>query len=54
MLNSTAEQYTHLLPSITDGSLGDMIYLHLYKNLGLIIDIVSSICCINNISLKAK
>ena len=54
MLNSTAEQYTRLLPSVTDGSLGDMIYLHLYKNLGLIIDIVSSICCINNISLKAK
>jgi deoxyhypusine synthase len=54
MLNSTAEQYTRLLPSVTDGSLGDMIYLHSYKNLGLTIDIVSDICHINDISLQAK
>ena len=54
MLNLTAEQYTCLLPSVTDSSLGDMIYLHLCKNLGLTIDIVSNICCINNISLQAK
>jgi deoxyhypusine synthase len=54
MLNSTTEQYTRLLPSVTDGSLGDMIYLHSYKNLGLTIDIVSDIHRINNISLQAK
>jgi len=27
-------------PALTDGSLGDMIYFHSYKNPGLIIDIV--------------
>ena len=54
MLNSTAEQYTCLLPSITDSSLGDMIYLHSCKNLGLTIDIVSNIRHINDISLQAK
>jgi deoxyhypusine synthase len=54
MLNLTAEQYTRLLPSVTDGSLRDMIYLHSYKNLGLTIDIVSDIRRINDISLQAK
>ena len=54
MLNLTAEQYTCLLPSITDSSLRDMIYLHSCKNLGLTIDIVSDIHHINDISLQAK
>src|SRR5258708_31573998 len=41
-------------PALTDGSLGDMIYFHSYKNPGLVIDIVSDIRRINDISLKAK
>ena len=27
-------------PALTDGSLGDMIYFHSYRNPGLVIDIV--------------
>lgn len=27
-------------PALTDGSLGDMIYFHSYKNPGLVLDIV--------------
>jgi len=27
-------------PALTDGSIGDMIYFHSYKNPGLILDIV--------------
>ena len=27
-------------PALTDGSIGDMIYFHSYKNPGLVIDIV--------------
>lgn len=27
-------------PAITDGSLGDMLYFHSYKNPGLVVDIV--------------
>lgn len=34
-------------PAITDGSLGDMIFFHSYKNPGLIIDLVSDIRGIN-------
>jgi deoxyhypusine synthase len=30
-------------PAITDGSLGDMIYFHSYKNPGLVLDLVSGI-----------
>jgi deoxyhypusine synthase len=30
-------------PALTDGSLGDMIYFHSYKNPGLIIDLVEGI-----------
>lgn len=28
-------------PALTDGSLGDMLYFHSYKNPGLILDIIS-------------
>ncbi|PVV01640.1 hypothetical protein BB560_003932 [Smittium megazygosporum] len=35
-------------PALTDGSLGDMLYFHSYKNPGLVIDIVSDIRAINN------
>ena len=30
-------------PAITDGSLGDMIYVHSYKNPGLIVDIAQGV-----------
>ncbi|WFD26845.1 deoxyhypusine synthase [Malassezia nana] len=41
-------------PALTDGSLGDMIYFHSYKNPGLTIDIVRDIRRLNDISVKAK
>ncbi|KAI9003111.1 DHS-like NAD/FAD-binding domain-containing protein [Gaertneriomyces semiglobifer] len=41
-------------PALTDGSLGDMIYFHSYKNPGLIIDIASDIRSINNTAVFAK
>ena len=30
-------------PALTDGSIGDMIYIHSYKNPGLIVDIAQGI-----------
>lgn len=30
-------------PALTDGSLGDMIYFHSYKNPGLVLDIVEGV-----------
>jgi deoxyhypusine synthase len=41
-------------PAITDGSLGDMIFFHSYKNPGLIIDIVGDIRGINRAAMNAK
>lgn len=41
-------------PALTDGSLGDMIYFHSYKNPGLIIDIVADIRKLNDMSVHAK
>ncbi|CAO3626071.1 unnamed protein product [Cunninghamella echinulata] len=41
-------------PAITDGSLGDMIYFHSYKNPGLIVDIAADIRSINNEAVFAK
>ncbi|KAJ1912509.1 Deoxyhypusine synthase [Mycoemilia scoparia] len=35
-------------PAITDGSLGDMLYFHSYKNPGLVLDLVEDIRAINN------
>ncbi|KAJ1650382.1 Deoxyhypusine synthase, partial [Dispira simplex] len=35
-------------PAITDGSLGDMIYFHTYRNPGLVIDLVADIRAVNN------
>lgn len=40
-------------PALTDGSIGDMIYFHSYKNPGLIVDIAQDIRKINSISVKA-
>lgn len=30
-------------PALTDGSLGDMLYFHSYKNPGLVLDIISGV-----------
>ncbi|XP_039626422.1 deoxyhypusine synthase [Polypterus senegalus] len=41
-------------PAITDGSLGDMMYFHSYKNPGLVLDIVEDIRRMNNHAVFAK
>ncbi|WFD46556.1 deoxyhypusine synthase [Malassezia furfur] len=41
-------------PALTDGSLGDMIYFHSYKNPGLTVDLVRDIRRLNDMSVKAK
>lgn len=41
-------------PALTDGSLGDMLYFHSYKNPGLIIDIVGDIRRLNDMSVHSK
>ena len=41
-------------PALTDGSLGDMIYFHTFKNPGLVIDIVSDIRSVNQQAVFAK
>eukprot|EP00835_Amoeboradix_gromovi_P000773 NODE_29_length_33183_cov_0.333666.p7 type:complete len:327 gc:universal NODE_29_length_33183_cov_0.333666:8413-9393(+) len=41
-------------PALTDGSLGDMIYFHSFRNEGLIIDIVQDIRSLNTIAVKAE
>ncbi|CCI49771.1 unnamed protein product [Albugo candida] len=40
-------------PAITDGSIGDMIYFHSYRNAGLVIDLVSDIRLLNDIAIHA-
>lgn len=41
-------------PALTDGSLGDMLYFHSYRNPGLILDIAQDIRRINSIAVKAN
>ncbi|XP_069783599.1 deoxyhypusine synthase isoform X2 [Narcine bancroftii] len=41
-------------PALTDGSIGDMIYFHSYKNPGLVLDIVEDIRRINSQAVYAK
>jgi len=41
-------------PALTDGSIGDMLFFHSYKNPGLVLDIVSDIRGINDEALRAK
>lgn len=41
-------------PALTDGSLGDMIYFHSYRNPGLVIDIAQDIRRINVTAVKAN
>ncbi|XP_031778755.1 probable deoxyhypusine synthase [Nasonia vitripennis] len=40
-------------PALTDGSLGDMMYFHSFKNPGLVVDIVSDLRRLNTIAMKA-
>ncbi|KAF8820427.1 deoxyhypusine synthase [Cardiosporidium cionae] len=41
-------------PGITDGSLGDNLYFHSYRNPGLIIDVIQDIKMINDTAVKCK
>lgn len=41
-------------PALTDGSLGDMIYFHIFKNPGLVIDIASCIRLMNDRAVFIK
>lgn len=38
-------------PAITDGSIGDMVYFHSYRNPGLVIDIAQDIRNINSLAV---
>ncbi|PRW56270.1 Deoxyhypusine synthase [Chlorella sorokiniana] len=40
-------------PALTDGSLGDMLFFHTYKNPGLVLDIVQDIRAMNDHAMKA-
>lgn len=40
-------------PALTDGSFGDMLYFHSFKNPGLVIDLVADIRAMNDEALKA-
>ncbi|KAH7474362.1 hypothetical protein PRIC1_013511 [Phytophthora ramorum] len=40
-------------PSLTDGSIGDMIYFHSYRNGGLVVDIASDIRRMNDHTIRA-
>lgn len=40
-------------PALTDGSLGDMMYFHSFRNPGLILDIISDLRRLNTIAVKA-
>ena len=51
---AASNQIPIFCPAITDGSIGDMIYFHSFKNPGLIIDIAQDIRRINLIAQKAK
>lgn len=41
-------------PALTDGSLGDMMYFHSFRNPGLVLDILDDLKRINNQAMKAK
>ncbi|XP_077892896.1 deoxyhypusine synthase isoform X3 [Ictidomys tridecemlineatus] len=43
-----------LSPALTDGSLGDMIFFHSYKNPGLVLDIIEDLRLINTQAIFAK
>lgn len=41
-------------PALTDGSLGDMMYFHSYRNPGLIVDILGDLRRLNSMAVRAK
>lgn len=41
-------------PALTDGSLGDMLYFHSFRNPGLLIDIVQDIRNLNELARKSR
>lgn len=41
-------------PALTDGSIGDMIYFHSFKNPGLVLDIVQDIRALNERARMSK
>ncbi|XP_035668896.1 deoxyhypusine synthase-like [Branchiostoma floridae] len=41
-------------PAITDGSIGDLLFLHAYRNPGLVLDIVEDIKMMNSIAAHSK
>ena len=40
-------------PALTDGSLGDMLFFHSFKNPGLVLDIIQDLKRLNQIAMKA-
>lgn len=40
-------------PALTDGSIGDMMYFHTYKNPGLVLDIIQDLRRLNTMAVKA-
>lgn len=41
-------------PALTDGSIGDMLFMHSYMNPGLVLDLIGDIRRINGIAMSAK
>lgn len=41
-------------PALTDGSLGDMMFFHSFKNPGLIVDILGDLKELNGLAMRAK
>ncbi|XP_053687940.1 probable deoxyhypusine synthase [Sabethes cyaneus] len=41
-------------PALTDGSLGDMMYFHSFRNPGLVLDIISDLRRLNTMAVKAN
>ncbi|CAG8653030.1 16145_t:CDS:2 [Funneliformis caledonium] len=54
LLEEQRSEVSLYCPALTDGSLGDLIYFHTFKNPGLVIDIVSDIRSINQQAVFAK
>merc|ERR1719209_784816 len=40
-------------PALTDGSLGDMLFFHSFKNPGLVLDIIQDLIRLNQIAMKS-
>ncbi|CAG7833407.1 unnamed protein product [Allacma fusca] len=40
-------------PALTDGSLGDMMFFHSYKNPGLVVDILSDLKALNTLAMRS-